>query len=240
MIRILLTSLLFCLSINVFSFQEDERFEIEQKDSTIYNKNSNISVERDFPDNLRDKYTGDDFEYIENKTPESKPKQDNSSPILEAIFKAIVFFLQTIFPFLLGAFVLYLILKFAFGFDFKGFRKKSKEISITEKLLQEDEDIADLDLEALLNNAIKENNYRLAIRYYYLLILKQLSVKKIIKYDKDKTNSEYEFEITNQKLRKEFSYLSYIYAYVWYGEFSLDENDFKSAKDKYQTFLNSL
>jgi hypothetical protein len=80
----------------------------------------------------------------------------------------------------------------------------------------------------------------LAIRYYYLTSLKGLSTKEIIEYHKDKTNSEYLFEIENTTIRKEFSYLSYIYSYVWYGEFHVNEASFTIAQNKYQSFLNRL
>ena len=84
---------------------------------------------------------------------------------------------------------------------------------------------------------MQNKDFRLAVRYYYLQVLKDLSNKKIIDYHKDKTNTEYLFEIDNKALRDQFSHLSYIYAYVWYGEFLLDENSFKKAQNKYQSFL---
>ncbi|MGK0449122.1 MAG: hypothetical protein ACJA2M_002925, partial [Polaribacter sp.] len=67
-----------------------------------------------------------------------------------------------------------------------------------------------------------------------------LSAKKLIDYHKDKTNSEYLFEIEDTAMRSKFSYLSYVYTYVWYGEFSVDEQSFKAAQNKYQSFINRI
>ena len=64
-----------------------------------------------------------------------------------------------------------------------------------------------------------------------------LSKKELIDYHKDKTNSEYLYEIENNTMRTQFSYLSYVYSYVWYGEFPVDETNFKVAENKYQSFL---
>ena len=107
-------------------------------------------------------------------------------------------------------------------------------------MIYEDDDIHETDIDGLLQNAIKNKEYRLAIRYQYLSVLKILSNKKLIDYHKDKTNSEYLFEIENSKTRTEFSYLSYVYSYVWYGDFPIDETNYKLAENKYQSFKTSL
>ncbi len=107
-------------------------------------------------------------------------------------------------------------------------------------MIFEDEDIYEVDLEALLKKATDSNNFRLAIRYYYLMTLKGLSAKKLIDYHKDKTNSEYLFEIEDTAMRSKFSYLSYVYTYVWYGEFPVDEKNFIAAQNKYQSFINRI
>jgi hypothetical protein len=148
--------------------------------------------------------------------------------------------MQSIFPFLLGGFIIFLILKAVLGFDAKFWKPSKKSRKLSDKLVYEDEDLHELHLEALLESALQQKNFRLAIRYYYLMVLKGLSSKKIIAYHKDKTNSEYLFEIENSVVKNQFSYLSYVYSYVWYGEFTVDEKSFKRAQDKYQSFLNTL
>ena len=148
--------------------------------------------------------------------------------------------MTTIFPFLLGGFIIFVIVKVMLGSDIRFWKSSPASTKIKEKLIYEDEDIHEVDLASLLQQAIDNQNYRLAIRYYYLTSLKGLSNKKIIEYHKDKTNSEYLFEIENPAMRTQFSYLSYVYSYVWYGEFPVDETNFKTAQNKYQSFINSM
>ena len=143
-------------------------------------------------------------------------------------------------PWFIGAIVLYIILRTVFDLDVNFWKKKSNSKKVAKKLIYEDDDIHEVDLNKLLKEALENQNYRLAVRYYYLLILRGLSSKKMIDYHKDKTNAEYLFEIQEEKLRTQFSTLSYIYTYVWYGEFPVDENSFKKAEKQYQSFLTKL
>ncbi|MEE9407469.1 MAG: hypothetical protein V3V28_05285 [Polaribacter sp.] len=203
------------------------------KDTIIYAKNIDFTSKREFKDNLKEKYTDEDFIYTE-----VKEEKKAATPNL-GFMRAFMSFMTNVFPYLLGGIIIFIILKTFLGSEvsFWNFKKNKKIVS--EKLIFEDEDIHEIDIEALLKDAISKQEYRLAIRYYYLSVLKGLSSKKIIDYHKDKTNSEYLFEIENQETRRQFSYLSYVYSYVWYGEFPIDEIKFKSVESKYKSFLKS-
>jgi hypothetical protein len=100
--------------------------------------------------------------------------------------------------------------------------------------------IYDTNFKSLIADAEKENNYRLAIRYYYLWLLKTLSEEEIIDYDVEKTNSDYYLEIENKDTKEDFSYTSYLYNYVWYGEFNIDDAQFEKAKKVFTQFLRRL
>lgn len=96
------------------------------------------------------------------------------------------------------------------------------------------------DFKQLIAEAENEHNYRLAIRYYYLWLLKGLTNAEIIEYDVEKTNSDYFNEITSKTIKDEFSYTSYLYNYIWYGEFDVNEQQFTKAKTAFTKFLNSI
>ncbi|WP_435414970.1 hypothetical protein [Polaribacter aestuariivivens] len=206
------------------------------KDSTKYIKSIEYAEKREFTDNLKSKYADKDFIYTE----EAVKEKEDSPPMDLGFLKSIANFLKVIFPFLLGGFIIFIILKIALGSEmgFWNFTKGTKKT--TKKLIYEDDNIHEVDLETLLQQAISEGNYRLAIRYYYLSILKELSVHKIIAYHKEKTNTEYTFEIENENLRNDFKYLSYVYTYVWYGEFDVDKANFENVQKKYQSFKNKV
>ena len=226
--------LFFIVFLSFFGFSQEvvnDTISVE-KDSIIYKKDINFIEKRAFKENLKEKYNDKEFIYTEDIE-----KKKKVAPMDTSFLKGFAYFMTAIFPYLLGGIIILIILKTFLGTEigFWNFKKHKKITS--EKLVFEDEDIHEVDLEALLKDAIAKQEYRLAIRYYYLSVLKGLSTKKMIEYHKDKTNSEYLFEIENTSTRKEFSYLSYIYSYVWYGEFPIDEEKFKVVKDKYVTFL---
>jgi hypothetical protein len=114
------------------------------------------------------------------------------------------------------------------------FSRSSKKINVTENV---EENIHTIDFKAIVSEAVNGKNFRVAIRYYYLWLLKSLSDKEIIEWDIEKTNSDYLYEINDANLQKDFRFLSYVYEYSWYGEFELTEEDFHKAQN---AFLKSI
>ncbi|PQV48898.1 hypothetical protein CLV33_104103 [Jejuia pallidilutea] len=102
------------------------------------------------------------------------------------------------------------------------------------------ENIEHADINSLIKEAENNNDYRLAIRYYYLLVLKTLSLKNHIKFEDDKTNTEYLNELNEKPFSKNFSYVSYLYNYIWYGKFNLEASQYAKAKLNFTTLLNQV
>lgn len=96
------------------------------------------------------------------------------------------------------------------------------------------------DFKTLISQAESTNNYRLAIRYYYLWLLRSLNEKELIDYDPEKTNSDYKNELETSELSKQFDYTSYLYNYIWYGEFDVDQAQFEKSKRAFTNFLKSV
>ncbi len=92
----------------------------------------------------------------------------------------------------------------------------------------------------LIETAINDGDYRLAIRYYYLQLLRQLNQKKLINYEFQKTNSEYLNEIKADRLRVQLKKVMRIYDFIWYGSFSLTEPDFHLAQRNIQDLQTSI
>lgn len=95
---------------------------------------------------------------------------------------------------------------------------------------EEEEIIKNKNIQKLIEKALQNKDYRLAVRYYYLLILKKLTDAEIIDYEFDKTNSEYFKEITSEKINVGFRKATILYDYVWYGSFAVSEEDFLKAQ----------
>ena len=229
--------LLLYSSLSFGQFMQDGYLSSTENNVTEISSSENI-VERAFKEDLKKKYSDKDFQYKED---DEKPKEKEETTTNDTAFiNGIIFFISKIFPFILGGIIILIILKTFLGTEVNFWNFKKTQKKVAEKLVYEDEDIHETDLDALLNQALNHKDYRLAIRYYYLSILKTLSNKKLIDYHKDKTNSEYLFEIENLTTKSEFSYLTYIYTYIWYGDFPIDEANFKIAENKYQSFKTSL
>jgi hypothetical protein len=115
--------------------------------------------------------------------------------------------------------------------------------STTKKIIHHDDierNLQHVDFEKLITSTLKSGNQRLAIRYYYLWLLKKMSEKNIIDWNPEKTNSDYLYEIKNESLKNDFSYVSYLYNYIWYGEFEVTETRFESIKKTFETTLRSI
>lgn len=97
-----------------------------------------------------------------------------------------------------------------------------------------------VNFKSLISSAEENNNFRLAIRYYYLWLLKDLTTAELIEYDVEKTNSDYYNELTSASIKEEFSYTSYLYNYIWYGEFNVDKDQFIRAKNSFVGFLKTI
>uniref|UniRef100_UPI00404AA748 DUF4129 domain-containing protein n=2 Tax=Flavobacterium sp. TaxID=239 RepID=UPI00404AA748 len=97
-----------------------------------------------------------------------------------------------------------------------------------------------IDFEKLIQETIKSGDSRLAIRYYYLWILKKMTEKQIIEWDLEKTNTDYVHEIKDAKLKENFMYLSYLYNNVWYGAFDIDSATFERVKVDFVTILKTI
>ncbi|MGB5418017.1 MAG: hypothetical protein WBN21_04245, partial [Algibacter sp.] len=102
------------------------------------------------------------------------------------------------------------------------------------------ENIENADILSFIKNAENDNDYRLAIRYYYLLVLKTLSLKNHIKFEDDKTNNEYLEEVFDKPFSKDFAYTSYLYNYIWYGEFPLNFENYNKAKSNIEVLLKQV
>lgn len=113
------------------------------------------------------------------------------------------------------------------------FKRRSTPAREKESTTAEEVITRESDFDALIRNALQNNNYRLAIRYQYLRTLHLLAGKNLVQLSPDKTNFQYVREISNYNQQQDFAALTLHYEYVWYGEFVID-------KDIYQQIENSF
>lgn len=144
-----------------------------------------------------------------------------------------------ILPYLLLVLFLYLVIRFFVKSNLQGMGKNKKNPNVVS--LSEDEHIIkNEDIRQLIKNALLDKNYRLAIRYYYLLILQLLSERDMIDWQQQKTNDDYMAELSDSSLLDEFGKATLLYDHVWYGEFEIDRERYEKAEVVFKSLKSAL
>ncbi len=94
--------------------------------------------------------------------------------------------------------------------------------------------------ERMINDAVINKDFRLAIRYLYLQTLQMLSLAGLIQLSPDKTNYEYVKELSGKIHQNEFASLTLNYEYVWYGEFNIDQGIFNRLQRDFKQYHQKL
>jgi hypothetical protein len=115
-------------------------------------------------------------------------------------------------------------------FIFSGGRRKKK---IDENA---DDALENVDLDAKINEAVTNKNYRQAVRYMYLKTLKLLSDSNVITLHAKSTNQDYIRQMYRHNSLSQFRDLTRIYEYVWYGEFVPSETQFNIISANFNRF----
>ncbi len=202
--------------------------------------------QKKFRTGYKEEYSGSDFDY----TYERKAKRtlwDKIKEFLRDFFSIklnpshssvnTLLFVLKILGYLVIVLAVAFLIKILLSKDLSGFLgKKSKEIDVN--VYDVEKNIHQVNFERLLQDTLHEKNYRLAVRYYYLWLLKRLSNAETIHWNPDKTNADYIAEIKDDSLKISFQYLSYLYNNIWYGEFEINEQEFLKVQYAFQKLLN--
>lgn len=103
-----------------------------------------------------------------------------------------------------------------------------------------EENIHETDLERFIREAKEKGDFALAMRLYYLAVIKELSLRKIIKWKRDKTNGEYLRELRSSDYFANFREITNIFERVWYGGGTIDRGGFAVIEPKFRDFVNIL
>lgn len=222
---------------------------IEKTTDSISTFPDTIVYKRTLPQHFKNKYSDDDFIYeteIAEKNWWSRLKEkiasffenlfNLSSPQdaenwVERILKGLAVLIIVVVIFLIVKSILNKEGQWIFG---KSSDKRLLKIEDIEKNLHL------IDFEKLIQDTLKRGESRLAVRYYYLWLLKKMTEKNVIVWDLEKTNSDYIREIQSASLKEKFIYLSYIYNNIWYGGFEIDEATFERMKIDFTNTLKSI
>jgi hypothetical protein len=151
--------------------------------------------------------------------------------VLAAIVKAI--------PWIVLGLLLFFILKFFLKVNTKNATDSLETIPIIE-LSNDEELINNQQLSELIQQAIQEKDYRLAVRFYYLLILQKLTDKELIIWQQEKTNEDFIREVAHLKIASDFTETTRLYDFVWYGNFEINKTEFLKAETLFHTLTKKI
>jgi len=103
-----------------------------------------------------------------------------------------------------------------------------------------DDNIHTIHFESAIQQAIGQENYRLATRLLYLQTLKQLADKGLIQWQLNKTNTAYLAEMKTHPANDMFVQLTHHFDYVWYGETLLEKEQFLQIQLLFHQFKEKL
>ncbi|MDN5204749.1 hypothetical protein QQ008_25385 [Fulvivirgaceae bacterium BMA10] len=126
-------------------------------------------------------------------------------------------------------------------FNFNAFSRSNTKLKKQEYTIEDLEDhLHESDLDRFLREALENNDLRLALRIYYLMIIKELSQLNWILWKKDKTNNEYVYEMRNKEGADTFEHLTLTFERVWYGDLEVNQSFFDSTSIKFKNFIDLI
>ncbi len=202
----------------------------------------NSLTERNIGTDFRNRYKSGDFDY-EQKQPRKSIWQrikERLQEILKSIFGDVDFssadnITKTalrIFAVLLLAFLLYFLIRYVLGKEGRlFFARKNSQNNLNSGDLHED--IHEINFQQVIAKAESDGDYRSAVRYRFLWVLKLLADKKLIMWNREKTNRDYVREIAHLNIHSGFKEVAHIFDHVWYGEFKLTKEHYEQVRKKF-------
>lgn len=96
------------------------------------------------------------------------------------------------------------------------------------------------ELQRLLQEALSRGDFRGAIRIYFIFIIRDLSQKNWIRWEKDKTNFQYLREMSDKTEYPDFNKSVSYFEIIWYGKRDIDKDTFEKIKPEFTRLLDKL
>lgn len=117
----------------------------------------------------------------------------------------------------------------------------NKQIKNSEITLENiEENILETELDKFIREAIERGEYGLAIRLYYLSVIKELSLKSLIKWKRDKTNGAYLREMRSSAYFSDFRGLTNTFESIRYGGGQVSRHEFSVLEPRFKNFVSQL
>jgi hypothetical protein len=173
----------------------------------------------EFIDKSKWKKLAEKYDYREKKMMEEE-KEFETKKIEKKSSESLSPFVKNIITYSLFAVVILLLVflgyRFLVGEKFLG-NKKINKINVY-SLEEIEHNLKEADIDSHLKNAITSGEYKLALRLYYLNLLKILTLKDAIIWKREKTNGAYLNELYGSPVYNDFLNCTEIYEFFWFNE----------------------
>jgi hypothetical protein len=207
--------------------KEDETLDPKYEEDESTNENNNNSRNRIKEKNERDVY-------YQRDQPANQSQSSTSSQLGGKGGGGNSTWLLIIMICILAAAVIYMIIV-----SFSDKNKKVNPIPVDENKF-ENLTITKSELELALEVALKNKNYREAVRIYFIAVIKEMKDRRWIKWEKKKTNHHYINEISGRTQHPDFITATRAFEIVWYGNRTLAENDYNQLEPLFKKLINSI
>lgn len=199
----------------------------------------NSPIEQKQFDDERWRKIADDMDY----QPEEKDEPSDSGfgffPSMPLFAEGLIPFVRVVLVVLVGGILAFLLFKLFYKSGWGKGKIKKDDLDL-ETLDDLEENIHVADLEGLLQKALAEGRFQLAIRIYYLMVIKRLSDLSFINWRKEKTNAAYVYEMQGQDGYQQFAELTREYEKVWYGNRVIDRQKYQTISPGFERFYQEL
>jgi len=192
---------------------------------------------RTIPQSDLQKVKSDEEYWYVNEAPQRAKK--NREPKKSVDIFDLSWFRVLFWVLVIGGFVALLIWFLATS-NIRLFSRRSKEVGGEETIEEATENIFELNFGKEIQKAIGSQNYRMAVRLMYLRTLRDLSLKNLINYTHEKTNSDYLFQLAGTSYYKNFFRLTRDFDYTWYGHFPLSQDSFSVIQNDFNNVKQQL
>jgi hypothetical protein len=224
------SSLTYTDSALITSGEEGYQNNVRQPDETIFRSVPDSTVsrmkkEKDFA------YANDPAYWIKEKKVYKKGFWDYVFDFFESSTVRIVFYT------LVAALIIFVLYRIIVLNDLFVFNASKKQKKISEEI--ETLSMHPATIDQHIRDAIDQKNYPSAVRYLYLKTLYELNDKNNIQFHPEATNNDYLNQMRQHKNINAFRFLTQVYEYIWYGKFSISEQQFVFIHNSFKNFQTS-
>ena len=137
--------------------------------------------------------------------------------------------------------LVYLFVKLSGGKDLFGPKNSKLRPAVSAAEIEKiEENLHEAELADPIRRAIAAADYPLAVRLYYLAMLKELAARNHIRWKREKTNGAYLRELAGSPLFGTVQEVTLAFERVWYGKVDLSTTDFEQLEIKLKKAVSTV